>query len=113
MILGTMIMLAAIVQDVPPILPQPDGCFPVQDDRIYARDFAAAIPAFGNVPTDFVMGYAPAPGTRRVFNGAALKKLAMNQGVAIDAPPEVCFERAMATLESGEILDAMRSVFSA
>jgi hypothetical protein len=54
---------------------QPDGCYPVQDDRIYARDMTAAIPAFAGVPADFALGYAPAPGTRRVFKGAALERL--------------------------------------
>jgi flagella basal body P-ring formation protein FlgA len=87
---------------------QPDGCFPVQDDRIYARDVAAAVPLFAGVPADFALGYAPAPGTRRVFKGAALERIALNQGVSVDSIPDVCFERAMATLEADEILEALR-----
>ena len=71
--------------DVPQVVPQPDGCLPVQDDRIYARDVAAAVPAFSGVAADFVLGYAPAPGTRRVFKGDALQKLARNQGVTVEA----------------------------
>jgi len=70
---------------------------------------AAAVPAFANVAADFVLGYAPAPGIRRVFKGDALERLARNQGIAAEALPDVCFERAMATLETGEILEAMRS----
>jgi len=89
--------------------PQPDGCYPVQDDRIFARDVTAAIPAFARVPADFALGYAPAPGTRRVFKGAALERLALNQGVTLESSPDVCFERAMATLEAREILEALRS----
>ena len=84
-----------------------DGCLPIQDDRIYARDVAAAVPAFSGVPADFVLGYAPAPGMRRVFKGDALERLARNQGVTVEALPDVCFERAMATLEAGEVLKAM------
>jgi flagella basal body P-ring formation protein FlgA len=94
------------------MVPQPDGCYPVQDDRIYARDLTAAIPAFAAVPADFALGYAPAPGTRRVFKGAALERLALNQGVALESSPDVCFERAMATLEASEILEALRTAWN-
>jgi flagella basal body P-ring formation protein FlgA len=115
MIAATMIMaLPLLLADVPQTVPPLDACLPVQDDRIYARDVAAAVPAFSNVAADFSLGYAPAPGTRRVFKGDALQRLARNQGVTADmlqALPDVCFERVMATLESGEILEAMRSAW--
>jgi flagella basal body P-ring formation protein FlgA len=94
------------------MVPQADGCWPVQDDRIYARDVAAVVPAFSSVAADFSLGYAPAPGIRRVFKGDALEKLARNQGVALEAVPDVCFERAMATLDADEIRDAMRQAWS-
>jgi flagella basal body P-ring formation protein FlgA len=87
---------------------------PLQDDRIYARDVAAAVPAFAGIAADFVLGYAPAPGTRRVFKGDELSRLARNQGVAAEmaqALPDLCFERAMATLEASEVLEAMRSAW--
>jgi flagella basal body P-ring formation protein FlgA len=93
------------------MVPQPDGCLPIQDERIYARDVAAAVPAFSNVAGDLVLGYAPAPGSRRIFKGDALQTLARNQGVTAEAVPDVCFERAMATLEAGEIVEAMRSAW--
>ncbi|HEY2842939.1 MAG TPA: flagellar basal body P-ring formation chaperone FlgA [Bryobacteraceae bacterium] len=105
------VLLAAVVAEVAPAAPRPDGCFPIQDDRIYARDVAAVIPAFAQVPADFVLGYTPAPGVRRVFKGAALEGLAMNQGVKTEAAPDLCFERAMATLEAGEILEALTSAW--
>ena len=94
------------------LIPQPDGCYPVQDDRILARDVTAAIPAFAGVPADFALGYAPAPGTRRVFKGAALERLALNQGVTLESAPDVCFERAMATLKAREILEALRTAWN-
>ena len=75
---------------------------------------AAAVPAFANVAADFALGYAPAPGTRRVFKGDALERLARNQGVTADMwkpLPDVCFERAMATLDAEDILEAMRSAW--
>jgi flagella basal body P-ring formation protein FlgA len=110
--LETIMALPSLLAVFPQSAPQPDGCFAVQDDRIYARDVAAAVPAFSNVAADFALGYAPAPGTRRVFKGEALEKLARNQGAAVEAAPDVCFERAMATLESGDILEAMRSAWN-
>ena len=103
-----MIMVLSLL---PAMVPPMDGCLPVQDDRIYARDVAAAAPVFSNIAADFALGFAPAPGTRRVFKGDALERLARNQGVSAEALPDVCFERAMATLESGEILEAMRSAW--
>jgi flagella basal body P-ring formation protein FlgA len=105
-------LLAVVPNAVPQIAPQPDGCLPVQDDRIYARDVAAAVPAFSGVAADFVLGYAPAPGTRRVFKGDALQKLALNQGVTAEVATDVCFERAMAALEAGQILEAMRTAWN-
>jgi flagella basal body P-ring formation protein FlgA len=110
MIAGVMIMgLPLLFAAVSEVVPQLDGCLSIQDDRIYAGDVAATVPAFAGVAPDFVLGYAPAPGTRRVFKGDALARLARNQGVTTDAIPDVCFERAMATLESEEILEGMRS----
>lgn len=100
---------------VPQVAPPPDGCLPIQDERIYARDVAAAVPAFATVAADFALGYAPTPGTRRVLKGEALARLARNQGVAADmleAVPDVCFERAMATLEAEDVLEAMRSAWA-
>jgi flagella basal body P-ring formation protein FlgA len=111
-IMALPLLLAVVPNVVPPVVGQPEGCLQIQDDRIYARDVVAAVPAFANVPGDFTLGYAPAPGTRRVFKGDALEKLARNQGVAaetLEAVPDVCFERATATLHAEEILEAMRS----
>lgn len=112
MIMALPLFLAVVPQVVPPL----DGCLPVQDDRIYARDVAAAVPAFASIAADFALGYAPAPGVRRVFKGAALEKLARNQGFAQEVPaeamPDVCFERAMATLNAADLLEAMRAAWT-
>jgi|SRR5579872_5693163 len=104
-------LLAVVPNLVPQVVPQLDGCYPIQDDRIYARDVATAVPAFAGVPADFALGYAPAPGSRRIFKGDALEKLARNQGVTAETLPDVCFERAMATLTAEEILKAMHDAW--
>lgn len=104
-------LLAVVPDAAPQVVPQLDGCLPIQDDRIYARDVAAAVPELAAVAADFILGYAPAPGTRRIFKGDALEKLARNRGVTVEALPDVCFERAMATLKSEEILKAMHEAW--
>ena len=106
-------LLAVVPGAMPQAVPQRDGCLPVHEDRIYARDVAAAVPEFSGIAADFVLGYSPAPGTRRTFKGEALQKVASNQNIALEAAPDVCFERAMAELTAGQVLDAMRSAWSA
>jgi flagella basal body P-ring formation protein FlgA len=111
MIMATLPFLLAVF---PQSGPQPDVCLPVHDDRIYARDVAAVVPAFSGVTADFLLGYTPAPGTRRVFKGDALGRLARNQGVAaedLEAVPDVCFERAMEILPAADILKAMHTAW--
>lgn len=108
-IMALPLLLAAVPDVAPQVVLQPDGCWPVQDDRIYARDVAAAVPAFSDVAADFILGYAPVAGTRRVFKGEALRKLALNQGVTVETAPDVCFVRAMAELTADEILEAMHA----
>jgi len=111
MIMAIPLLITAVAQSVPPRMPPSEDCLTVQDDRIYARDIAAAIPAFSAVAADFSLGYSPLPGARRIFKGAALQKLAWNQGVATDSLPDLCVERAMAALDSRELLDAMRNAW--
>ena len=112
-IMAIPLLLAVVPSVIPPAVIQPDGCLAIQDDKIYARDVAAAVPAFANVAGDFMLGYAPVPGIRRTFKSDALARIASNQGVAAEALPDICFERAMATLNSDEILQAMRDSWAA
>jgi flagella basal body P-ring formation protein FlgA len=75
------------------------SCIPVDGDRIRVRDLAAADAAFGAVDASDYVGYAPAPGARRIFHPAELVRLAKRYGVAPGAPREACFERRSAPLE--------------
>ena len=111
MIMAIPLLLTAVAQSIPPSALSQDGCLAVQDDRIYARDVAAAIPAFSAVAADFSLGYTPVPGARRIFKGAALERVALNQGLTIESLPDICFERTTSALEMKEILDAMRSAW--
>jgi flagella basal body P-ring formation protein FlgA len=86
-------------------------CLLVQDDRIYGRDIAVAVPGFAAFPDGFALGYAPAPGVRRVLQGTALQRVAKSQGIDLESVPDVCFERALGDLNAEAIHEAMRAAF--
>lgn len=91
------------------LTPPAAGCFPVQDDRIYGKDIAAAVPELAAFPNGFPLGYAPVPGARRILQGTYLQHVAKNQGVELESVPDVCFERPYAVLSPETIRDAMRT----
>jgi flagella basal body P-ring formation protein FlgA len=84
------------------------SCVPVEGDRILARDLAAAAPAFAAWPPDAELGYAPAPGLRRVLRAAELRRLASRQGLDAGAMADVCVERPTAPLA----LDALQAALA-
>ncbi|MFB3826433.1 MAG: flagellar basal body P-ring formation chaperone FlgA [Bryobacteraceae bacterium] len=85
------------------------ACLPVAEDRIEARHFGGAWPAFAALG-GAAAGLAPAPGARRVFHFAELSRLAARHGLK---PPagEICFERPTRTLTRAAVLAAMQSAF--
>lgn len=85
------------------------GCIAVAGDRILARDMTQAWPAFAAVPEETALGYAPAPGARRLYGAAELARTAARFGIAAAAPGAVCFERPMRPLEATHVLAAMRA----
>ena len=64
------------------IMNTPATCQTVTGERIYASDLSWAIPAFSILPRDTIIGYSPAPGSRRVLQFPELKRLGMRYGVA-------------------------------
>jgi flagella basal body P-ring formation protein FlgA len=96
----------------PPVLSPPAGaCLPVQEDRIYGRDVAAAVPEFAAFPSAFSLSYAPAPGQRRILMGSFLQKAAKNHGLEIESAPDVCFERPLSSLREDDLRAAMSAAF--
>ncbi len=83
------------------------GCVAVSGDRILAADLARVIPAFAAIPPDEALGYAPAPGVRRILGAAELSRLAARHGVAVEGI-EVCVERAAERLTAERVLEALR-----
>jgi flagella basal body P-ring formation protein FlgA len=86
------------------------GCVSIEGERILARDLAQAIPAFENIPADTALGFAPAPGARRVFHANDLRRLAIRYNVPPPPDIELCIQRAMEPLSVERVIQAMRDV---
>lgn len=83
-------------------------CHPVSGDRILGRDLAAASTAFAAVAPDWMVGFAPQPGGRRLLDAGELSRIARANGVDDPGVTSLCFERATAPLDPTAVLAAMR-----
>ncbi len=84
-------------------------CEMIANDRILGEDLAKALPVFMNkIPGDTVIGFSPAPGTRRVFKSLELQRLAAPYGVAVAENAEACFEWRLQTLTDDSVRAAIR-----
>jgi flagella basal body P-ring formation protein FlgA len=83
----------------------PAGCLAIDAQSVFARDVAAAVPAFAQVPGDFLLGFLA--GAPRVFKGADLERLAKNQGVELTGLPDVCFTRRTFVPQPDQIREAI------
>jgi len=84
------------------------GCVPVTGNRILGRDLALADPRFSALPASLTIGFAPAPGTKRIYSALELQRLARANGVSIGSPEDVCFELPMLHLTEEDAIAAMR-----
>ncbi|MDW8130123.1 MAG: flagellar basal body P-ring formation chaperone FlgA [Bryobacterales bacterium] len=84
------------------------GCIAVEGERLLAADLAAAEPVFAALPPDTVLGWAPAPGARRLLGTRELERLAARHGLKLAAARAVCVERALAPLSGERVLEALR-----
>jgi flagella basal body P-ring formation protein FlgA len=83
-------------------------CVPVAGGRILARDLARAMPAFAGLPPEMALGYAPAPGSRRVYSAAELRRLAESHGLTVDPGVDACLVRPAGTLTRELVTAAMQ-----
>ncbi len=90
-------------------IPEGEGCVIVDAsrDRITAADLAAAVPGFATLPPELTVGYAPAPGVRRVFRVAELGRLRSRFGLPAGILSEICVERPLRRLNEAEMRAAM------
>ncbi|HUI56506.1 MAG TPA: flagellar basal body P-ring formation chaperone FlgA [Bryobacteraceae bacterium] len=104
--LGTLLLFGCAAWLAPA---QQPACQTIENDRILGKDLAAALPAFGAIPGETVLGNSPMPGSRRVFRSPEIQSLARRYSIALREAPEVCFEWAMEPLDHARIVEAMRA----
>jgi len=95
--------------------PAPRGehaCVQVSGESILVRDLAGALPALAALPPEETLGYAPAPGVRRLVTRAELARLAGRHGVRLEAGPGLCVERAAQRLTRERVEAAVRAALT-
>lgn len=90
-----------------------EACLPVSGDRILAGDMARAVPAFAGTAPEQVLGFAPAPGSRRTYGAAELARLARRYGLAVEPGMDACFVRPVETLTRERVAAALGAVLPA
>jgi flagella basal body P-ring formation protein FlgA len=85
------------------------GCLAVGagSDRILARDMARILPGLAAAAPETPVALAPAPGVRRVFRAAELRRLAAQWNEASPADAELCLERPLTPLDRERIRAAI------
>jgi flagella basal body P-ring formation protein FlgA len=85
----------------------PAVCRAIDTETVVAHDVAAVIPAFAQLPGDFLLGYVNASGTPHIFRGEDLERIAKNRGVDLHDLPDVCLARRTFLPQPGQIREAM------
>ena len=84
------------------------GVSPVSD-HIRAIDLAPASETFAALDPETVIGLAPAPGVRRVFSAAELRRIAARLGAQPVPDTDLCVERKTAPLDPARLLAALQA----
>lgn len=77
-------------------------------DRILAGDLAAAIPGLRVPAPETPVAFGPAPGVKRVFRVAELRRLAERFGWEGEPETDICVERPVSPPDPARLLAAMR-----
>ena len=89
------------------------ACREVEGERIFARDLAVAIPAFGALVPQLPVAFAPVPGSRRIMHASELVSLARRHSIELATVEDLCFEWPMQPLERAAAMEAMRASLDA
>jgi flagella basal body P-ring formation protein FlgA len=84
------------------------SCAPVTGNRILGRDLALLDPRFSGLPASLTIGFAPAPGTKRVYSTFELLRLARANGILITSTEDICFELPLTRVTEEGATSAMR-----
>lgn len=83
------------------------ACAPIESDRLYGKDLAAAYAGFAALPAGLDFGAAPVAGARRTIRTLELERIGREHGVVIEPGTEVCFERTTMVLERDALLETL------
>lgn len=86
---------------------RPETCRMLEAESVLARDVVATVPAFAQLPPDFLLGYVASSGAPKVLHGADLERIAKNRGVDLRGLPDVCFARKTFVPSESQIREAM------
>lgn len=84
------------------------GCLPVSGNRILGSDLAAADARFAALPATLTVGFAPAPGAKRIYSSAELRQIARANGMTVGDYAGICFALVMRKLTAEDVSAAMR-----
>jgi flagella basal body P-ring formation protein FlgA len=87
------------------------ACSPVEKESITAGDLAAVDPMFFSLPATMPVGYAPAPGRRRIFSVPELTSLAERHGLTVAPTREICLLWPSGPVDPAAVRAAMQSAF--
>ena len=87
------------------------ACSPIEKESITAADLAAVDPLFAVLPPTLPVGYAPAPGRRRIFSVPDLSSLAERNGVHVTPSREICFIWPSGPVDPAAVRAAMQTAF--
>lgn len=86
----------------------PAECISIPHGKIVARDLAGAVPAFGSLDPETVIGFAPVPGVQRLLSSREVLMLARRQGLETEGTmPSVCVERAVQPISHDDLNAAL------
>lgn len=84
------------------------GCHSIETESVLARDVAAVLPAFAQVPAEFLIGYVPASGAQRIFHAEELERIARNRNIDLHGLGDVCFTRRLFVPDASVIRESMQ-----
>lgn len=88
------------------------ACVTVASPEIAAGDLADAVPALRSLDPAIQLGFAPLPGTQRIFTARQLNQFLRQYGlwnIFDSAIPDICIERVTYALSSADIKAALVS----
>ncbi len=83
------------------------GCTPIEADRVYGKDLAAAHARFATLPAELDFGAAPVAGARRTIRTLELERIAREHHLSIEPGTELCFERTTMLLEGDSLRETL------